>query len=306
MVIIGSRGSALALAQARWIKEQIRSHFPDVEVVVEVIKTSGDKDTTSSLRRPSTIGVFVKELEQALLEEKIDIAVHSMKDVPTQIPAALQIAAVPEREDPRDALIANQTVSLSELPDGASVGTGSLRRQAQILSLRPDLRVMDIRGNLDTRLKKLHDGVYDAIILACAGLRRLGLQKHISSNLDYSQMLPAAGQGALAIETRIGDPRMEAIAAALNHNTTALAVIAERSFLKNMGGGCNVPVGVYAHLEQNMIQIDGLVASPDGGRIVRDSIRQEVEKIDEAVAILSHRVLSRGGREILAGVPDMD
>lgn len=299
MVVIGSRGSGLAMAQATWIKEQIRIRFPYVEAVVDIIKTSGDKDVTASLRAPSTVGVFVKELEQALLDEKIDIAVHSMKDVPTQIPTGLQIAAVPEREDTRDALIANRSASLIELPKGASVGTGSIRRQAQLLSLRPDLKITDIRGNLDTRLKKLDDGGYDAIILACAGLRRLGLQSRISSILDHSQMLPAPGQGALAIETRIDDPRIEPIAAVLNHRSTALAVFAERSFLQHMGGGCNVPVAAYAHLERNMIEIDGLVASPDGQRVVRESTRRNVKKLNEAVADVSGRILSRGGRDIL-------
>ena len=298
-VTIGSRGSALALAQTTWVREKIKRSFPDIEVAVKVIKTSGDKDKTASLRAPSTVGVFVKELEQALLSGKIDIAVHSMKDVPTQIAPDLQISAVPEREDTRDALIANRAAVLSDLPPASRIGTGSIRRQAQILSLRPDLRILDIRGNLETRLKKLRDGAYDAIILACAGLRRLGLQDRISSSLDHSQMLPAPGQGALAIETRLRDPRLDAITAALNHRTTALAVFAERTFLQNMGGGCNVPVAAYAHVEQNMIEIEGLVASADGKRIVRDSIRRDIEKSSEAAAILSHRILTRGGRDIL-------
>jgi hydroxymethylbilane synthase len=222
-----------------------------------------------------------------------------MKDVPTQIAPDLKIAAVPEREDTHDALIANRASLLSDLPAGARVGTGSIRRQAQILFLRPDLRILDIRGNLDTRLKKLRDGAYDAIILACAGLRRLGIQDRISSSLDHSQMLPAPGQGALAIETRIGDPRMDSIMSALNHPATALAVSAERSFLQNMGGGCNVPVAAYARVEQNVVEVEGLVASPDGQRILRDSVRIEVEKLSEAVAALSRRILSRGGRDIL-------
>jgi hydroxymethylbilane synthase len=299
MVVIGSRGSALAMAQATWVKEQIRIRFPYVEAVVDIIRTSGDKDVTASLRAPSMVGVFVKELEQALLDEKIDIAVHSMKDVPTQIPAGLKIAAVPEREDTRDALIGNQAASLSKLPQSARVGTGSIRRQAQLLSIRADLKIMNIRGNLDTRLKKLHDGDYDAIILACAGLRRLGLQSRISSILDHSQMLPAPGQGALAIETRIDDLRIEPIAAVLNHRTTALAVFAERIFLQHMGGGCNVPVAAYARLEKDVLEIDGLVASPDGQRVVRDSIRHDVGKLNEAVATISQRILSHGGRDIL-------
>ncbi len=299
MVIIGTRGSALALAQTGQIKDLILKRFPDAEVELKVIKTSADKDQITSLRSPSTVGVFVKELEQALLAKEIDIAVHSMKDVPTQIPPELRIAAVPEREDARDALITNRAASLSELPAGSVVGTGSVRRQAQILAYRADLRIMDIRGNVDTRLKKLQSGAYDAIILACAGLRRLGLQDRITSPLDFVQMLPAPGQGALAIETRANDPATEAIAAALNHPPTALAVLAERNFLQRMGGGCNVPVAVYANLSENTIKIDALVASPDGQRVVRDSIAQSLQMANDAVDLLADRILARGGRAIL-------
>jgi hydroxymethylbilane synthase len=299
MIIIGSRGSALALAQTSWVKEQILGRFPDAEVTVKVIKTSGDKNITASLRAPSTAGVFVKELEHALRKEEIDIAVHSMKDVPIQVPAGLQIAAVPEREDARDALIAYSTTRLSDLPFGSRVGTGSIRRQAQILALRPDLRILDIRGNLDTRLKKLESKACDAVILACAGLRRLGLEHRISSRLDYAHMLPAPGQGALAIETRTNDPRIDAVAAALNSLPTAISVFAERRFLQLMGGGCNIPVAVYARLKGNIIEIDGLVASPDGSKIVRDSAQQNVDKTNEIVDSLAERILSRGGREIL-------
>jgi hydroxymethylbilane synthase len=299
MIIIGSRGSALALAQTSWVKEQIIGRFPDAEVTVKVIKTSGDKNITASLRAPSTVGVFVKELEHALLKEEIDIAVHSMKDVPTQVPAGLQIAAVPEREDARDALVAYSTTSLSDLPFGSRVGTGSIRRQAQILALRPDLRILDIRGNLDTRLKKLESKTCDAVILACAGLRRLGLEHRISSRLDYADVLPAPGQGALAIETRTHDPRIETVAAALNSLPTAISVFAERRFLQLMGGGCNIPVAVYARLNGNIIEIDGLVASPDGSKIVRDSAQQDVDKTNDIVDSLAEQILSRGGREIL-------
>jgi hydroxymethylbilane synthase len=299
MIVIGSRGSALALAQTAWIKEQILRRFPDAEVSVKVIKTSADKDPTASLRSPSTVGVFVKELEQALLDEEIDIAVHSMKDVPTQIPAELHIAAVPEREDPRDALIAMQAWNLARLPNGSLVGTGSVRRQAQLLARRPDLRILDIRGNVDTRLKKLQNGTCDAVILACAGLRRLGLQNRISAPLDFSQMLPAPGQGALAVQTRVRDSRIETIATALNHPPTALAVLAERNFLERMGGGCNVPVAVYARLKDDRIEMDGLVASPDGRTIVRDSVQESLGKAEEAVASLADRILAQGGRAIL-------
>jgi hydroxymethylbilane synthase len=298
-IIIGTRGSALALAQTTWIKESILRHSSDIEVSLKIIKTSADKDTTSSLRSSSSVGVFVKELEQALREEQIDIAVHSMKDVPTQIAEGLEIFAIPEREDARDAFIASQAKSLLELPEGATIGTGSIRRQSQILTIRPDLKIMDMRGNVDTRLKKLQDGIYDAIILACAGLRRLGLQDRITSPLDYGQMLPAPGQGALAIETRRHDSRVEAIISPLNHPPSAIAVTAERSFLQRMGGGCNVPIAAYARITQEVFEMDALVASPDGQRIVRDSVRENLKGIDEAVASLSDRILSQGGRDIL-------
>ena len=299
MIIIGSRGSALALAQAGWVQNQILRHFPDAEVTIHVIKTSADKNPTVSIRSSSSVGVFVKELEQALTEKEIDIAVHSMKDLPNSIPDGLRIAAVPEREDARDAFIANKIASLSELSSGSLVGTGSIRRKSQLLALRPDLRILDIRGNVDTRLKKLQDGAYDAIVLACAGLNRLGLHTRISSPIEFAQMLPAPGQGALAIETRVDDSRATDMASVLNHAPTAAAVSAERLFLQFMGGGCNVPVAVYAQLNRDLIEMDGLVASPDGRRIIRDSVRQKPDRINEAVESLARRILENGGRAIL-------
>jgi hydroxymethylbilane synthase len=299
MLVIGSRGSALALAQTEWTRSQILRRFPDIDISIKVIKTSADKDTTASIRAGSAVGVFVKELEQALLEGEIDLAVHSMKDLPTQIQAGLQIAAVPEREDALDALIAHGVRRLSDLPINSVIGTGSVRRQSQLLALRPDLRVMDIRGNIDTRLGKLEDGAYHAIVLACAGLNRLGLQKKISLRLDLSEMLPAPGQGALAIETRDGDSWVGAMVAALNHQPTATAVHAERAFLRKMGGGCNVPVAVHASIRQDMIEICGLVASPDGTKILRESVSQRIEMANEAAISLADRILAQGGREIL-------
>jgi hydroxymethylbilane synthase len=296
---IGTRGSALALAQTAWIKERILQRFPDIDISLKIIKTSADKDTTTSLRSVSSVGVFLKELEQALLEEQIDIAVHSLKDVPTQTAAGLEIAAIPEREDARDAFIANQAANLLELPQGATIGTGSVRRQSQILSLRPDLKIMDIRGNVDTRLRKLQDGAYDAIILACAGLRRLGLQQRITSPLDYEQMLPAPGQGALAIETRSQDARVRTVVSTLNHPPSAIAVSAERAFLQRLGGGCNVPIAAYARVTQDIMVMDALVASTDGRRIVRDSVKEHWKRMDEAVSSLADRILLHGGRAIL-------
>jgi hydroxymethylbilane synthase len=299
MIIIGSRGSALALAQTGWVKDQILSRFPDLEVRIQVISTSADKNQSASIRSGLSVGVFVKELEQALHEKDIDIAVHSMKDVPTAIPPGLQIAAVPEREDPRDAFVSLRARTLAALPAGSIVGTGSIRRQAQLLALRPDLKVAEIRGNVDTRLKKLQQGDCDAIILACAGLKRLGLQDRISSPLDFAQMLPAPGQGALGIEVRSDDLQAFKVTESLNHGPTALAVSAERQFLHHMGGGCNVPVAVYAHFGQDTMEIDALVASPDGREILRDSACQRPESAAETAVLLAERMLSRGARSIL-------
>jgi len=299
MITIGSRGSALALAQTGWVRNQILGLFPDEQVTINIIKTSADKNPTASIRAASSVGVFVKELEQALLETEIDVAVHSMKDVPTSLAPGLQISAVPPREDARDAFIANKAQTLFELPASSLIGTGSIRRQTQLLALRPDLRIVDIRGNVDTRLRKLRDGAYDAIILACAGLNRLGLQNQICSALDFTQMLPAPGQGALAIEVRSDDYRTVRIISALNHPPSADAVSAERLFLQLMGGGCNVPVAAYARFNQGMIEIDGLVASPDGQRVIRDSVQQEPGLASEAVRLLAHRILTGGGRAIL-------
>jgi hydroxymethylbilane synthase len=299
MITIGSRGSALALAQTGWVRNQILARFPNEEIEIKIIKTSADKNPTASIRAASSVGVFVKELEQALLERDIDIAVHSMKDVPTALGQGLIISAVPEREDARDAFIANKVQTLAELPPGSLVGTGSIRRQAQLLALRPDLKIVDIRGNVDTRLKKLRDGAYDAIILACAGLNRLGLQSQICSPLEFGEMLPAPGQGALAIEVRADDSRSITVTSVLNHAPSAAAVSAERLFLQHMGGGCNVPVGAYALFSADRMQMNGLVASPDGKTVIAESVQQQPETANAAVTLLSNRILERGGRAIL-------
>ncbi len=303
LLVIGSRGSRLALAQTSWVRERISRRFPNIEVSIKVIKTSLDEDTTTSIRSSVSIGVFVKEIEQALLAGEIDLAVHSMKDVPTRIPQGLKIAAIPEREEAGDAFISEgRAKCLSELPKGARVGTGSMRRQAQILAHYPDLKIADIRGNIETRLKKMHQGNYDAIILACAGLNRLDMQERITARIDFDKMLPAPGQGALAIETRMHDPDIQTIAAALDHNSANLAVSAERTFLLQMGGGCNIPVAAHAVHKQNCLIITGLVASPDGKRVVRKSIQSEDGKGNEAATELAALILAQGGHEILASI----
>lgn len=300
MLTIGSRGSALALAQTTWVKDQIRGNFPDTEVSIRIIKTSADKDTTTSIRSGAGVGVFVKEIEEALLAREIDLAVHSMKDLPTRIPDLLVIGAIPEREDPRDALIVRGTArTFQELASGSVIGTGSVRRQAQLLALRGDIRVVDIRGNVDTRLKKLAEGACDAIVLACAGLNRLGLDGRITTRLDFDQMLPAPGQGALALEMRRDDPVTRPLIAALNHTPSAVAVEAERAFLRGMDGGCNVPVAVHASCEKDEVRITGLVAALDGSRIIRESIAAAPEGAEGAATALAGRILAQGGRRLL-------
>lgn len=299
MLIIGSRGSALALAQTNWVREKIIARFPGSEVQVQVIRTSADRDTTSSIRSGAAVGVFVKEIEQALLNKQIDLAVHSMKDLPTRIPDGLRIAAIPEREEVQDALITGGAGGLFQLPAGARIGTGSIRRQAQILALRPDLKILDIRGNIETRLRKLQEQAYDAIVLACAGLNRLGFRDRISARFSIGEMLPAPGQGALAVEMRVDDERFESVAAALNHPPTFRAVTAERAFLQRMGGGCNVPVAVYARITEGLLEIDGLVASPDGSRVLRSVLRGDCDTAVETAMHLADELLARGGRDIL-------
>jgi hydroxymethylbilane synthase len=297
---IGSRGSALALAQTHWVRERLRASLPELRALVEVIKTDLDEKPEQSIRASAFTGVWVKELEEALLSRRIDVAVHSMKDLPSQTPDNLEISAIPEREDARDALIARRGERrLLDLPAGAAVGTGSIRRQAQILAVRPDLDVRDIRGNVDTRLRKLDQGSYDALVLACAGLNRLGLQDRISAPLDLQAMLPAPGQGALALETRAADSLTHALLAAVHHAPTAVAGLAERAFLRRMGGGCNSPIAVHARPDGSEMVIEGLVAMPDGSRMIREVLRTSLRGANQAAEELADTLLGRGGREIL-------
>ncbi len=300
MLIIGTRGSKLALTQASWVRDQIQRRFPEAALEMRIIKTTADRDQLMPLRSASRRGVFVKEIEEALIAGEIDLAVHSAKDLPSNLPDSLEISVIPEREDARDALLSVPEITIvRQLPQGALVGTGSIRRQAQVLALRPDLRVTDIRGNVDTRLEKLRAGQYAAIILACAGLNRLGLSGRISTRLDLSEMLPAPGQGALALETRKDDARVRSLVSFLNHAATAGAVHAERAFMRHIGGGCNSPVAVHACHENGQLKIEGLAATPDGSRIIRDSILSSPGQAEQAAISLADRILSKGGAEIL-------
>lgn len=303
-LVIGSRGSKLALTQAQMIKTELERLDASLAVRVEIIKTSGDVNT-APLSVIGGKGVFTKELEEALRDGRIDVAVHSLKDLPTIIPEGLVLAAVCKREDPRDALVLNRKLegldgSVRALPKEAIVGTSSPRRLAQLKHLRGDLVVKELRGNVDTRLRKLDEGQYDALVLACAGLRRLGLENRISAPLPASEMLPAVGQGALGIETRAGDEETIEAVSKLDHKFTRLACIAERAFLRSLGGGCQLPIAAYAVVREKRIRLDGLVADPQGKRIVRDRITGGLEEAEQMGSRLGEQMLLRGARELLA------
>jgi len=295
---IGTRGSTLALVQANWVAERIRLHNANVDVEIEIIKTSGDKLAADSLVSAGGKGLFVKEIETALLESKVDIAVHSMKDLPMEIPEGLCMAAIPERAEQRDALV-TPYLGLAELPGAATVGSGSPRRRAQLKRARPDLRLVDIRGNVDTRLKKLDWGEYDAVVLACAGLERLGLGARIRQKLPFDICLPAVGQGALAIEARCDDKPTLAALKPLDDPAASVSVRAERALLSALGGGCLAPIGAVAVIEEGKLRLIAMVADADGGRIVRrqgEGSPDKPEKLGEAVAAA---LLDAGAREIL-------
>jgi hydroxymethylbilane synthase len=302
-LVIGSRGSKLALRQAELIKTELERLRPAIEVRIEIIKTSGDA-SADPLSVIGGKGVFTKELEEALLDQRIDIAVHSLKDLPTIIPDDLTIAAVCKREDPRDALVLNgkfraAAASILTLPGGATVGTSSPRRLSQLKHLRRDLVFTDLRGNVDTRLRKLDEGQYDALVLACAGLRRLGLDQRISAPIPVGEMLPAVGQGALGIEVRAGDEEAITAAAKLDHKFTRLACVAERALLRSLGGGCQLPIAAYAVVREKRIRLDALVADAEGLRIVRDRISGGLDEAEDLGTRLAERLLEQGARELL-------
>lgn len=303
-LVIGSRGSKLALTQAGMVKAGLEVLNPSINVRIEIIKTSGDVKT-DPLSVIGGKGVFTKELEDALLDGRIDVAVHSLKDLPTIIPERLVIAAVCKREDPRDALVLSGKLkgldtSIHALPKNATIGTSSPRRLAQLKHLRSDLVFQELRGNVDTRLRKLDEGQYDALLLACAGLRRLGLEQRISAPLPTSQMLPAVGQGALGIETRVDDAGTIDAISKLDHKFTRLACMAERAFLRSLGGGCLLPIAAYAVVREKRIKLDGLVTDTQGKQIVRDRIAGGLDEAEELGSRLAEQLLARGARELLA------
>ncbi|MEO8596645.1 MAG: hydroxymethylbilane synthase [Candidatus Solibacter sp.] len=294
MLVIASRGSQLALWQARWVESQLTA--AGYECRIEIIKTTGDKITDVPLAQVGGKGLFTKEIEEALLDGRAQLAVHSLKDLPTELPEGLVLAAVPERQDPRDAIIG---CKLAELPQGAKVGTSSLRRSAQLRQLRPDLAIESVRGNLDTRLRKLDEGQYAAILLAAAGLNRLGWADRIAELIPMEQMCPAVGQGALAIETVAGF----ALPAVLDHTATHTAVLAERAVLLALGGGCQVPIGANATVEGGRLRLQGIVAAPDGSRIIRAATEGEASKAEELGKALAAELLGQGAREVLESIP---
>jgi hydroxymethylbilane synthase len=297
---LGTRASLLALCQANWIKERLEVN-PAVQVHLVHIKTAGDK-TDTPLFEVGGKGLFVKEIEEALLRGEVDLAVHSAKDLPSVLPGGLALLSFPEREDPRDALVAAGGKHLSEIPPGGRVGTGSLRRKAQLLNLRPDLEVVPLRGNLDTRLKKLSSLKIDAIILASAGLRRMCWEARVSEYFEPEVMLPAIGQGVLAIEGRRGDERVQRAVAPLNHLPTQDSLMAERAFLRRLGGGCQVPVAGLARPEGGKLVFFGLVAALDGRRIFKGKVEGPSEKKEELGEALAEELLQKGAGDILKEV----
>ena len=298
-ISIGTRGSQLALWQANWAKAaMVRSH-PELNVELTVIKTKGDKILDVPLAKVGGKGLFVKEIEEALLDRRIDVAVHSMKDMPAEIPVGLRIGAVPQREEPRDVLISRTHQPLDRLARGARIGTSSLRRAAQLLNVRPDLTIVPLRGNLDTRLRKLHDEFLDAIVLAAAGVRRLGLADRITQVLDRSVMLPAVGQGALCIEIRRHDPRVESAVATLNDPSTRRVVMGERAFLNRLEGGCQVPIAGHGRIVDDRFTLTGLVCDVDGSHRIEGSQEGSIDQSEMVGRQLAERLLSMGAGEIL-------
>lgn len=296
---IATRDSLLALWQAEYVSTALRNAHPGLEIELITMKSQGDKILDTPLSKIGGKGLFVKELEEGMLRGDADIAVHSMKDVPMELPTGLHLAVICPREDPRDAFVSNQHDSLEALPQGAIVGTSSLRRQCQLLTLRPDLQIRFLRGNVQTRLRKLDEGEYDAIILASAGLIRLNEAERITQFIETTVMLPAVGQGAVGIECRSDDPGVNALLAPLNDAETSIRVRAERAMNHRLEGGCQVPIAGYAELEQGLLMVRALVGEPDGTQIYRASISGPMENAEEMGIALAEDLIAQGAGEIL-------
>jgi hydroxymethylbilane synthase len=296
---VGSRGSRLALVQARAIMEALA---PDADVELEIIQTQGDRVTDRPLSQVGGSGLFIKEIEKALLEERIDLAVHSMKDVPSRIAEGLTLAATTERKDPRDAFVSRRAESIESLPEGARLATGSLRRRSQLLVRRPDLRIEELRGNVPTRLAKLDASEWEGIVLAAAGLERLGLSERIRSLIPLETMLPAVGQGALAVEIRESDEALAKILARVNHEDSERAVAAERALLARLEGGCQVPIGAYAEIADGELRLRSFVGSIDGAKHLKREIAGRPEEAEALGLALADQMLDSGAAEIIRDV----
>ena len=296
---IGTRGSQLALFQANWVKDRLSEAHIGLNVTLIKIKTTGDKIQDVPLAKIGGKGLFVKEIEESLLQKRIDLAVHSIKDVPTEFPQGLHLSVITKREDPRDVFISKDGRTLKELPQGAKIGTSSLRRQAQLLHFRNDLELIPLRGNLDTRLKKLKTMNLDGIVLALAGVRRLGLEERVTEIISPDISLPAIGQGALGIEIRTDDKEVEGQIRFLNDRDSSIAVTAERAFLKKLEGGCQVPLAAYARPAGKILHVDGLVGSIDGKTLIRHHVEGPTENAELLGVELAEILLSNGAKEIL-------
>jgi len=301
-IIIGTRGSELALWQARWVENELKTRYPAIAVEMVIIKTTGDKILDSPLSKIGDKGLFTKEIEKALLDNEIDLAIHSLKDVPTQLTPGLVLGAISEREDVRDVFIshpAKKYASLNDVPKGGKVATGSLRRKCQLLRHRPDLTIIDIRGNLKTRREKLEQSDWDGMLLAKAGVTRLGWSALISEVFAPTFILPAVGQGALGIEIRESDKELMKLIQPLAHPDTMLSTLGERALLRHLEGGCQIPIGTFGRIEHDKFVMDAMVGSLDGKRIVSGSIFGEKENAEELGTMLAKELMAKGAKEIL-------
>ncbi|MDA8098180.1 MAG: hydroxymethylbilane synthase [Nitrospiraceae bacterium] len=305
---IGTRASALALWQAEWVKSELEKKYPGMTVTLTKIKTTGDKILDVPLAKVGGKGLFVKEIEEAMLRNEIDIAVHSMKDVPTFFPDGLHLGAITKREDARDALLSRNGVKFADLPKGAKIGTSSLRRQAQLMNVRPDFQIEQLRGNVDTRLRKLKEGQYDAIILAAAGVNRLGLAGNVTEYIDTAVSLPAIGQGALGIECRVDDRELNDLIAFFNHADSRVCVTGERALLRRLEGGCQVPIACYGQIRNGKLHLAGLVGSVDGKQILKEELEGPQADAERLGVTLAESLLKRGAdvilREVYGKSPD--
>ncbi|NOX96783.1 MAG: hydroxymethylbilane synthase [Nitrospirae bacterium] len=301
-LIIGSRGSPLALCQAEWVREKLKELYPEGQFLIKEIKTQGDKILDVALARVGGKGFFTKEIEESLLRGEIDLAAHSLKDLPTEIPPGLFLGAVTLRSEAHDVLVSKDALNLSQLPEGAKIGTSSLRRRAQLLKFRPDFQVMDLRGNLNTRLRKLRELDLNAIVIAGAGLKRMGEEDRITEIIPFSIILPAAGQGALGIEIREGNTEIKEMVAKLDDRDSRVETEAERSFLEKLGGGCQVPVGALGQLRKGNLSLQGIILSLDGRGSVQSELTGKAEDARNLGERLAEELLASGGAEMLKEV----